>query len=168
MTIHQKEEIKEHFEFFLQNIPNHLDIAKKWLKKEKLDFSLEEIDLMGKKYWDLFKKNKKIPGKWYDEAYEVYVTYIGEAFKNYFKGKWKINNTKGTLGYGYPFIFDAGPDEYKSNPYDPSRPLIAIENGDKEPMSVIFVRNINYYKHYPEWNFDPLENLKKNLEKENQ
>jgi len=163
-----KEEIKNHFNYFIQNISHHLEIAKQWLKKSKLDFSLEEIDEIERFYSELFKKNGKTPGSWYEENYEVYVTYIGEAFKKYFLGEWKINNIKKTFGYGYPFIFNMGAEEYVQNPIDPSSYLLAIENDAAlEPLSGVFKRTINYYKNYPEWNFDPLENLKKNLENDN-
>lgn len=162
-----KVDIVKHFNFFKENIPYHLNIAKTWLNKNKLDFSLEEIDNIENYYRACFEKNQKKPGSWYDENYEVYVTYIGEAFISYFLGVWKINELKGTFGYGYPFIFENGSKEDLSNPVDPTSYLLDIENGIEEPLSVIFSRKIRFYERNPIYDFRPLENLKNRLEKDN-
>lgn len=142
-----KEEIKKHFDFFMENIPHHLEIARNWLNKPMLEFSLQEIDDICLIYNYLFKISGKMPGAWYQVNYEVYVTYIGEAFRKYFGGNWKVNELKKTFGYGYPFVFILGEEKGLFNPIDVTSYLLSIENGDEEPLSMIFTRLINFYKN---------------------
>lgn len=162
-----KKEIEAHFNFFIENISKHLVIAKQWLKKGSLDFSFKEIDAIQDYYTKEFKKRGKKPSEWYEENHEVFTTYIGEAFKSYLLGEYKINDTKGTDGYGYPFLFNIGSEESIHNPLDLSGYVNAIESGYKIKISEIIGRFLIFYKNSPEYNFEPLENLRINVEKIN-
>jgi len=150
--------MNEHFNFFIKSIPDHLEIAKKWLDKEKLSYSYKEIDEVGKIYKKLFKKSKK-KGKWYDEKYEVFITYCGEAWIKYFFGKWELNTYKKTYGYGNPMVMNYGPKDYHWSALDFERWLRYIEEGDKDALSLPYSRTVNYFYKTPEWEFDPLKNL---------
>lgn len=158
-------EAKEHYNFFLENIPKHMEIARQWLGKEKLNYSYKEIDSIGKHYKKLYKKTRQ-KGRWYDENYEVFITYCGETFIKYFKGEWRLNIEKKTFGYGNPMIFKYGPEGYHWIALDMEDWMRLIEEGDKDPLSIVYSRTVNSFKNTPEWNFDPIENLKIVLENE--
>lgn len=161
-TNSSKKAMEDHYQFFIENIPKHLNIALTWLGKEKFDYSFEEIDAINEVYHNIFQKSQK-PGVWYDEHYEVFITYFGETYRKYFLGEWSLNTMKRTFGYGYPIITKQGPEGYPWHAINPCDWLSLTEYDNKEPHSQIFYRGVLKYKNYPEWNFQPLENLKKHL-----
>lgn len=157
----------EHYDFFIENINNHLSIAKQWLGKEKLTYSLEEVAEVERLYLEYFNKKKK-NGEWYDEKFEVTVTYFGQTFIKYFFGEWKLNLDKNTFGYGYPLIQKYGPKDGYWVAINIYGWVNSIENKVKSSILPLYNKNLLFYQNSPELNFNPLENLKKNLEKENE
>lgn len=160
-----EKEIKEHFDFFIEKIPFHMNKAKEWLKKTELEYSFEEIDEIGKLYSELYTKSR-IQGRWYDPKYEIFVTYCGEAFMKYFLGRWSLNLKINTSDFGESLITNYGPDDYHWIALNPAHWLKMIEEGDNAPLSRIYSRKVHMFNSFPEWNFNPIENLKASFNNE--
>ncbi|MFT3794149.1 hypothetical protein [Flavobacterium sp.] len=145
-----KQQIEAYYAHFLSHIQNNLAKAKAMLGKQTLDYSIAEIDQIGKNYRDYVKK-KKVKGDWHDEQFEMFVTYCGEAWMRYLGGNWKICLQKADRDYGFPIIVQWGPPEYPWTSVCPKDWARNIESGDKDPLSLPWRNKLNYFKVSDEW-----------------
>lgn len=151
-----KKEILEFYNNFLSKIPERLEKIKILLNKDIVDYTYLEIDKVGKLYKE-YVKNNSISGDWNEEIFEIFLTYCGEAWIFYFGGKWEECLDKRSTTFGFPVIVEWGPKKYpwiSVNPLDWAR---LIEEGDNEPLSLPWKRNVDYFISSPEWNFNPIK-----------
>jgi len=180
---YSKKEILNYLEEFKLTIPNRLEQAKKLLKKEKLDYSYEEIDAVGHIYktyvderinsyeWkEPSKKNILIQDEndllmnanWHDEMFEIFMTYYGQAWIEYFGGEWSISTFKKDVFYRFPTIIKWGAEsEFNSKlPEAPALVGRAYEKGHNTLLSDSFKKRVKYYSLSPELNFESKINNK--------
>ena len=150
-----KKEILEHYNSFILRINDRLHKATSLLQKEKLSYSIEEIDQMGILYGQYITGNKVV-GDWEDETFEVFVTYCGEAWMHYFGGQWEITLRKTDWNYRYPMIINWGPKGYPWISIAPLDWARLIEDGDEDPLSLPWRRNLHYFSVTSEWDFKHL------------
>lgn len=147
-----KKFIKEYFNNFRQHIQEYLVKAKTFLQKPELDFTMEEIDQMGVFYKTHFKAPDNV-GLNYDYMLDVFIAYCCEAWMHYFGGEYFDTVSKKDIAYGYPQVINWGPANYGWTAIAPHEWAFMIEEGDDEPLSLPFSRDISYFSKSADWNY---------------
>ncbi|MBL7730360.1 MAG: hypothetical protein JNM88_04215 [Chitinophagaceae bacterium] len=147
-----KKTIKEYFKAFHENLPANIEKAKQLLQKQQLDFSIEEIDMMGLFYRDNYRHPEK-HALTYDQFLDVFIVYCCEAWIHHFGGEYFDTVSKKDTAYGYPQLINWGPENYTWIGIAPHDWAEMIEEGDEEPLSLPWSRNIRYFSNSAEWNY---------------
>lgn len=102
-------ELKEVYNAFVDNIPNHLVKLKQLMKLEKITYSFTEIDELRLFYENNYKTPEQL-GIAYEEFVHLFYAYVGEAFMSYHGGNWELSKMKNDEAYGTPIILNWGND----------------------------------------------------------
>jgi len=121
-------ELKNEYQYFLNNISKNLDQMENLLSVEKLTFSPNEIEKSYRLYFENYKNPEKI-GLSYHELEELIYTYWGEAFMHHKGGEWALNLSKTDKAYGTPTIEKWGGKDYPWSRISPKVWKIRLENG---------------------------------------
>lgn len=173
-----KKEILNYLEEFKAAIPKRLEQAKELLQKNKLDYSYKEIDSIGiiyKEYVDerinsgewekptdktvflITEDDLLMNADWHNKMFEIFMTYYGQAWIEYFGGEWSIITRKNDVHYRFPIVIKWGAEsEFNSRlPVPPALEGRAYEKGFNTPLCESFEREVKYYELSPELNFQP-------------
>lgn len=138
---------KEYLDF-LKKEEYFLNIIRKILGKESLDFSLYEISQIENVYNQIIDDSSYIEIS--IEEFEKSLTmYIGTAFIYYFGGNWTLNKLKNTETYGEFEIENwGGPNNKNWNYINPKSWLWFIKTKQMdESIASIFERKISLFKN---------------------
>lgn len=142
-------EIKAYYTWFHENLLFLLEKAGKLLSKQSLDFSVEEIDQLGK-----YIKEKLDAGLEFDkqsilikeELANIFIAYYGAAWMHYFGGKWYYSTKKSEYGFGFPMIIEYGPPGAMWTALMPYDYLIMTLDGRMDKLSELFVQEFRLFE----------------------
>jgi hypothetical protein len=151
--------IKKEYEVFIESIPNQINKVKKLLKKEKLDYSLNEID----NFQTLFEKYMIDPSviqETNESLDNVFVAYVGTAFLWHFGGEWGLDKSKKSSCYGDPYVVTFLNDyRYRQSVFPEDWAKLIRMDRFEESLANIFNQKINYYANKPKAIIKPIRNI---------